>query len=149
VKTNADMMRIARRYAFIESMLERVPVWDVRSDWRDLCLCKGCDPNLALDSEDGFVRGFCESCPVRQDCLTDQLRLEQQLTLFEVLGAVAVRSETRRSWLSEQERVPAPIRHGSPAGYQQHRRRGEIACKACKDAHNIDKVHREAERRAS
>ena len=30
-----------------------------------------------------------------------------------------------------------PIKHGTDAGYGQHRRRGETACDACKQASNI------------
>lgn len=38
--------------------------------------------------------------------------------------------------------APKPIRHGTPSGYMAHRRRHEVPCRDCTDAHSAADTER-------
>lgn len=95
------------------------------------------------------ARTLCAACDVREACLMDALAdgLEQHgiragLTEFE-------RLRVRRKLPLESRPGPRrqPIDHGTPAGYQTHRRRGEDPCVLCRIAHSEVGLRRRREAR--
>lgn len=82
-------------------------------------------------------RAVCAVCPVKTECLDYALRNGEK---YGVWGGTGERE--RRLMRREQGIVfgnnshnPAPLVHGTNAGYQRHRTRKEPACDACKQAH--------------
>lgn len=82
-----------------------------------------------------------EPCPVRQQCLEYSLQLPGPS--FGIWGGKTERERRaiKRELMTSTEvtiRVTAKrhVQHGTDAGYEQHRRRNEKPCKACKEAHS-------------
>ena len=73
------------------------------------------------------AKNICNTCPVKQDCL------EYALEIPNCVGIWGGMSGRQRRQIRKPKNKP--IKHGTPVGYQQHRRRGEQACPACREAH--------------
>lgn len=80
-------------------------------------------------------------CPVRQQCLEYALQLPGPS--FGIWGGKTERERRaiKREAITNtnvtiRTTVKRPIMHGTSAGYEQHRRRGETPCKACKEGHS-------------
>jgi WhiB family redox-sensing transcriptional regulator len=71
------------------------------------------------------AKAICATCPVRQDCY------DYSLTIPNLVGIWGGSSGRERRETKSRQR---PIRHGTPTGYNQHRRRGEPACPLCRQA---------------
>lgn len=74
------------------------------------------------------AKTICYTCPVRLDCLNYALNIPG---IQGIWGGMSGRE--RRDIRSKPSK---PIRHGTPAGYQQHIRRGIEPCTECRKAHN-------------
>lgn len=104
------------------------------SDWRDRAGCQKADPELPFagegtDEEARFVRGFCEPCPVRQDCLQFALDHDD----FGVYGGLNRKHRRRVQAEMAGRKTFAPC--GTDRAYHRHRRRGERPCADCRRAH--------------
>lgn len=83
------------------------------------------------------AKAVCVGCPVIEECLSFALRHES----FGIWGG---KSERERRGIRRQRGVLKTSLYstltqaqcGTPAGYQSHRRRGEVACNGCKTAHS-------------
>lgn len=96
-------------------------------------------PSVVGDNSDArwdAGRRLCQGCPAQTACLN------YALTRGEVHGMWGGVTDDERVELRRRLRLRA-VRYtgeqlspcGTPAAYQRHRRRGEEACRACKDAH--------------
>jgi len=79
---------------------------------------------------------ICRACLVRDECRA--ANLDQPDGIYGAMSAKA-RRELRRS--DQAERPQRIILHGTNAGYTAHRREGEEACPACKNAHALHVQH--------
>ena len=122
----------------IELLLQAIA--DSRPDWFKDAACRGLDTNLFFPEkgEPAQAKQVCETCPVTIECLA--------LGIDERQGIWGNTSERERVHIRRQVRVavgrsqnaalmPAPINHGTDAGYSRHRREGEKACYWCLEAH--------------
>ena len=120
--------------------------------WFDRASCKGMDPAMFLPERGDSLtlnkaKETCADCPVKWNCL--------RFGVGERIGIWGGFSEKQRraintAWNRYNNgplRGPQrqPIRHGTWQGYQQHRARGEDACKPCRQA----KLAYEQDRRAA
>lgn len=89
---------------------------------------------------------LCDSCPVRQECLDDTMRIEAGLGKISRVGIFggltpAQRFNLERKGGDTSIRPPGrprrPIRHGTFNGYKTHRKRGEEACDECRAAQRV------------
>ena len=76
------------------------------------------------------AKAICAACPVKLDCL------EYSLEIPQLLGVWAGLSVRERRAIRLGRRPRPYIRHGTETGYKQHRKVGEEACQACKQAHS-------------
>lgn len=113
-------------------------------------LCAEVDSELFFPEKGGSTKDakkLCGLCDVRQQCLDFAVDNDER---FGVWGGLSERERRRlRQPAPEQPRIgrPAkPIDHGTPSGYLTHRRRGEDACRACKDAEAAANRRRWADR---
>lgn len=122
--------------------------------WRDRAACVEIGTELfVLPDVEGYgvkpprtwadpAKQVCAGCPVAAECLEAAYVEGDQWT---VRGGLSPRERRK----ARPERNPwLPIDHGSANGYQQHRRRGEAACTACRRAASIARRVR-SERKAS
>lgn len=108
-------------------------------DWHAQAVChpdNGHDPaiwfptrphggNLTHDDVIRPAVALCNTCPVRLQCLADAKKREEQ---WGVWGGVSFEHMTK---------LKRPVAEcGTDSGYGRHRRLGEDACTACKNAHN-------------
>ena len=79
------------------------------------------------------AREVCAECPIQAECLDYALRN------FEEFGFWGGKSPKERLPLQRlYVRGPRPIKeHGTEGGYQGHRKRGEEACRQCREAHAL------------
>lgn len=87
-------------------------------------------------TEIAACKAICATCPVKTDCLT------HAIDAGETHGIWGGLRHTER----DGRRAPTPIAHGTPAGYQAHRRRFEPACPACRRANADASAERKAQR---
>lgn len=80
------------------------------------------------------ARGMCARCPIWQTCLVENRDEEWAI-------AVTTGKSIQQRAAEKQHRS----KHGTPAGYRKHLRRGEKACEPCRDA----EAARSSERRAA
>lgn len=73
---------------------------------------------------------FCGACPVKSDCLADAMNREGDLTDSHRYGIQGGLTPAQRAGLHRM--LQRPIAHGTPAGRNAHRRRGENPCDECK-----------------
>lgn len=76
----------------------------------------------------------CAECPVTAECRAEAIRTGSE----GIWGG----QEFERPKQEHEGRPLAPIEHGTERGYAQHRRRGESACDACRDAANYASRYR-------
>ena len=76
------------------------------------------------------AKNICNTCPVRQQCLDYALEIPNCVGIW---GGTSGRQrrEIRNTATGKKQK---PIKHGTPVGYQQHRRRNEPACASCRKA---------------
>ena len=112
-------------------------------DWWSRGACRDMDLKLFFNNEfpaqpnPEAVRA-CAQCPVQAECYTHAIHKEDH-------GFWAGTTETERrkirkaAGITLEQHRPFDIfisTHGTPTGYQRHRRNGEPACDACKEARN-------------
>ncbi len=136
--------------------------WENQVDqsFKEHAACRGLDPDMFMPGvgEPGKeARALCNGipkthknpgrppCPVKQECLEYALQLPGP-----VVGIWGGTTERDRRLLKRDLirgvntiwnkpvaiNVKRPVRHGTDAGYENHRRKGETPCKACKEAHS-------------
>jgi WhiB family redox-sensing transcriptional regulator len=108
-------------------------------DWREQALCAQIGGDVWFPESGGSVReakavcnggGGRPPCPVRQECLEAALNRNDRYGIYGGLTDRERRALRRRLDLPTV-REPREIVHGTEAGCQAHRRRGEAACDAC------------------
>ena len=107
------------------------------------CTAPGVDPDLFTSRSADDVKkakAICATCPVIEACLKAALERGEDgvwggTTLAErkaLVGKPVPRRYRLHNGKSGQMR--RPINHGTVGGYATHRKRGEVACRPCKDA---------------
>lgn len=99
--------------------------------WADEALCAKTDPELFFPEKGrsaGPAKAICRKCPVIQECLN--YALTAPISIAGVWGGTDEddRRELRRA-TPKRDDFP----HGTEAGAQRHRRRGEEPCLACRE----------------
>lgn len=87
----------------------------------------------------------CGQCPVREICL--QFAIDNR----EPWGVWGGKTPDQRRRIIEKkpsERTPAPIKHGTNAGYFLHYRRKETPCAGCREAHALNRTLNMQKKRA-
>jgi len=102
------------------------------------------DPNSRHHPLMEEAKVLCEYCPVKQQCLDYSLDLPENP--HGVWGGTDLRDRApmRRERHGNHYGLNYPIEHGTNAGYEAHRRRGEDPCAECRQAHAQKKAHRVA-----
>lgn len=75
------------------------------------------------------AKRVCSTCPVQAECLAHAMANPE-------VGVWGGTTEVERRERGAVEHRPRPIVHGTAAGYQAHRRRGETPCSECRAAHS-------------
>lgn len=74
-------------------------------DWRQDALCAQIDGDLWFPAKGGSfnaAKRFCDTCPVRQECLEDALALPQEADWYGMRGGVGPRARRKlRAQLGE------------------------------------------------
>lgn len=103
---------------------------------RGACTAPGVDP--AWFFPDPFdaatarkAKAVCAECPVISDCLAFAVANDER----GIWGGTEDRDRRGLQARPLVRRPRQPIQHGTSAGYQAHRRRGEKPCQACTDGH--------------
>lgn len=87
---------------------------------------------------------LCRPCPMIAECLAGAIANREK---FGVWGGRDFSHATTRPKLPPAP--PAPIKHGTPAGYALHQRRGVPICDACREAHSAARALRRARQEAA
>jgi hypothetical protein len=94
-------------------------------------LCKQHDNNLWFDADtQKEAISICQTCPELEACRTYALTLP-----VDTEGVFAGLTAKQLKPLRKANNNPPVIDHGTPAGYDQHKRHGIPACQACLQAH--------------
>lgn len=128
----------------------------IDDSFKQYAACLGMDPEFFMPSvgtSGKEAREICngrkptrdkhgtDPCPVRQECLEYALQIPGPV--FGIWGGKTERE--RRNIKREQilntgttirVNVKRPVVHGTDAGYNHHRRKGQTPCRACKEAHS-------------
>lgn len=100
------------------------------ANWREAAACKDASPD-AFFPEHGETgreaKAVCAGCKVVEPCLAYALA-------HRATGIWGNTSDEERRHLTRPP-LPATPPCGTPNGYKAHRRRGEDACAACREAH--------------
>lgn len=102
--------------------------------WLERRACVGVPTKLFYREQGSnatVAKAICASCPVTAECLA------YALTNREKAGIWGGLSERERRALPKPARPPqvSPAECGTDSGYRAHRRRGEDACRRCREAH--------------
>ena len=102
--------------------------------WRDDAACRDTNPDLFFPGDNDTVtarhaKRICSTCPVRQQCLDAHLWEDHG-----IFGGTS--PQERRKLRRGQQRPLKPVPCGTQYGPTAHRLRGEVPCRACRDAHN-------------
>ena len=108
--------------------------------WRDHAACRDTDPNRwiwipqykrARDvARERELKAICAECPVRINCLDDEL--EQMRLGHRSMGIFGGTNASERvAMVNRASRIP--IKHGTPYGYMKHRRQPDIFGPPCED----------------
>ena len=133
-------------------MSEQHQIGTVPADWRTLAACRGLDPDLFFPERgDSFTarnaQAVCATCPVAEQCLEFAIEVGETEGIWGGLSGRQMRQERRRRAGGRKGPKPGttlkPINHGSNAGAQAHRRRGERPCQSCREAHAAYNAERE------
>lgn len=105
--------------------------------WQEHAACVDSNPEIFFDP-DRYEEALqvCRRCPVRVQCR--ELGKGQGEGVW---GGYVKRGGRPRV---DDETLLRP--HGTDAAYQRHRRRGELPCPACRDAHSRARSGRKARR---
>ena len=123
--------------------------------FKDRAPCKGMDPEFffpALGESGKEAKAVCNGtpaknghpgtapCPVKKECLEYALLNNEKFGIWGGLSERERRTVKREinSGINTSIVLPPrrrPIQHGTARGYEQHRRRKEPPCDACKEAH--------------
>lgn len=114
-------------------------------EWKLLARCRDMDPAIfyppithkVYSAPKKEAARACAECSVRDACWDYAMRHEdygywagtsdvERRQLRKVLGIALEPSDMKWRWISP---------HGTPAAYQRHKRNGESACDACRQAH--------------
>jgi hypothetical protein len=131
----------------------------VSADWRTLAACRGLDPELFFPERgDAFTarnaQAVCATCPVAEQCLEFAIEVGETEGIWGGLSGRQLRQERQRRAGGPLKRGPKPgtalkpIKHGTDAGYNAHRYRGERPCESCREAHAAYRAERKRERAA-
>jgi hypothetical protein len=94
-------------------------------------LCKQHDNNIWFDADtQKEAVSICQTCPELEACHTYALTLP-----VDTEGVFAGMTAKELKPLRKANNNPPVIDHGTPAGYDQHKRHGISACQACLQAH--------------
>lgn len=93
------------------------------------------------------AKAACDRCPVKQQCLNRELDWMRQ-GIARTDGIYGGTTPEERQQILDREPQIIVIDHGEDRGYTQHRRAGQDACTACKQAHNREKQWRDQQKRA-
>ena len=112
------------------------PALKMDVNWQQYAACADSNPDIFFDPE-RYAEALlvCRGCPVKAQCR--ELGKGQE----GVWGGYAKRGGRPRI---EDASLLKP--HGTDAAYQRHRRRGEIPCPACREAHSRARSGRKARR---
>ncbi len=107
--------------------------WTQRPAWMDQAECRGLNPNLFFPERGDVAaeaRAVCAECPVQAECRQYAIDNGERAGVW---GGLAPKARKRTG---QQGPLPGsrPIRHGTPAGAQAHRRLGEQPCTDCQRA---------------
>lgn len=132
-----------------------VGVVTVEPSWTDAAACRGMDAvYFSFEPDDrAAAKATCRTCPVIAACLADALETESADYRAHA-GVRAGRTplqlvNLRRGLPRRPQRRSTSIAHGTQNGYQQHYRRGEVPCQACRDARNVYQAERREHRQAN
>lgn len=120
------------------------------ADWRDRAACRGMGPQLFFPEVGELhsaqtAKAVCSSCPVQADCLNEVLTMPRDWSQHGIWAGTSPKD--RRGMRAERKPSRSVAACGTNAGYQRHRRADEQPCQACREAHNLVKVHLRAARR--
>lgn len=122
-----------------------IAAWLARPAWMQRAACRGVANTLDLffpsrGESLTEAKAVCRECPVQAECL-DYAMINHEA--HGVWGGLSERERRRLRRMVAGGGTPGPIvgtirkpiSHGTPGGYVAHRRRGEDACDACRQAH--------------
>lgn len=99
-------------------------------------LCREVDGDLFFPEARDYAttrsaKLICHRCPAQAECLEMAMATEfgGKNARDGIYGGTTA-SERAAMW----KRRPKPINHGTEGGFKAHQRRGEQACKLCRDA---------------
>jgi hypothetical protein len=127
--------------------------------WYHEAACRGLPLRLWFTAPGESVepgKRICHACPVKAFCLEDVLAWEGGVgtSARDGIAGGLTPAERTAEWQTRVAAGTAPQptgyrhrEHGTEAGHQQHRRRGEKPCPACRDATNRAKNVRDTRQR--
>jgi WhiB family redox-sensing transcriptional regulator len=127
------------------------------ADWRTLAACRGLDPDLFFPARgDAFTarnaQAVCAACPVAEQCLEFAIEVGETEGIWGGLSGRQLRQERQRRAGGRKGPKPGttlkPIKHGTDAGYNAHRRAGTPTCVSCREAHAAYEAERKQGRAA-
>ena len=107
----------------------------VPDGWRELAACRGHSdlffpPDGTADT--ARIRAMCAACPVLAECREDALTAPEAPHGWQAGMSPDEQRDARRGVLKRKRHGRGrAVEHGTRAGYQSHRYRGEDACDAC------------------
>ena len=123
------------------------------SGWRKQAACLGLPLDLFFpkqrsddESVPDAIRAVCSGCPVAMECLEFALSMDSNVGIW--AATTPKQREAIRRYRAEQvqndidEAIANPEMHGTMAMFSEHRKRGELPCRACKDAKNAYEANR-------
>lgn len=118
--------------------------------WRDQAACRSCDtetfyvgppilarhPNRQQQRQHKADQAItiCNTCPVIQPCRQDALKAGYW---GYIAGGLLPEQQGPHDWINtliNHNKPPRPIRHGTRAGYQAHRKLNDPPCTQCLEA---------------
>lgn len=132
------------RYSESASPLESL----VRPEWQMHAACRGVGPNKSHPAPVGggrgssragvaattFIHEYCDHCSVVAECLA--YALAHETVPIGVWGGMTATARARlQRGQTIGRRRHSGMECGTAAGYQRHRRAGEVACSDCVEAH--------------
>lgn len=106
--------------------------------WRELAACRG-HIDLFFPGEHAAtaevvreIRAMCAACPVLAECREDALTAPEAPHGWQAGMSPGEQRDARRGVPKRKRHGRGrAVEHGTRAGYQSHRYRGEEACEAC------------------
>ncbi len=119
------------------------------ADWRTRAACRGMDTDMFFPERgDGAAvdaaKAVCGTCPVAADCLNEAINLPDNWGTYGIWGGTSGRQRRAGGRKGPKPGTALkPIDHGTDAGYNAHRYRGEQPCQWCREAHAAYNAERE------